>query len=287
MKPARVIVTRPAQDAQHWVQWLRQTGADAETLALIDIAPLAGAADANALHVAWQTLPDYAACLFVSGHAVVHFFKEKTAFLHEGRAEYAIDNVANQAFGDIPAGLRFMAPGPGTVAALRAAGIVAAQIDAPPTDAGQFDSEALWQVISQRDWRGQRVLIVRGQSAGAEGGSPGRDWIARQWLAAGASVDFVAVYQRRAPVLSPAQLERARAASADGSVWLFSSSEAIANLLRLDGLQQTDWSGALAIATHGRIAQTARAAGWGVVVESRPAMQDIRDALGSIESRHP
>ena len=287
MKPARVIVTRPAQDAQRWVQWLQQTGADAEALTLIDIAPLAGAADSSALQRAWRALPGYAACLFVSGHAVEHFFKEKTTFTQEGRAKYAIHNVASQAFGSIPAKLRFMAPGPGTVTALRLAGIAAAQIDAPPPDAGQFDSQALWQVIGQRDWRGQRVLIVRGQSAGADGGSPGRDWIARQWLAAGAIVDFVAVYQRRAPVLSQAELERARAASADGSVWLFSSSEAIANLLGLGGLQQTNWSGALAIATHARIAQTARTAGWGVVVESRPALQDIRQALDSIELRHP
>ena len=182
-----------------------------------------------------------------------------------------------------------MAPGPGTAAALLAAGVPAAQVDAPALDAEQFDSEALWAVVGRRDWQGLRVLVVRGESPGAAGGgmSSGRDWIARQWEAAGAQVDFVGVYQRRAPKLSDEQLERARAASADGSVWLFSSSEAVANLTRLPALAGVDWRGARAVATHPRIEEAVRAAGWGVVVASRPALTDIRDTLASIESLYP
>jgi uroporphyrinogen-III synthase len=180
-----------------------------------------------------------------------------------------------------------MAPGPGTVAALRAAGIPAAQIDAPAADASQFDSEALWRVVGARDWQGRKVLIVRGQSAGGQGATSGRDWIVRQWQGAGASVDFVGVYQRRAPILTDVQLTRARQASADGSVWLFSSSEAVANLAGQAGLQGVDWGRARAVATHPRIAQAVRTAGWGVVVESRPALKDIGQALGSIESHYP
>ena len=189
----------------------------------------------------------------------------------------------------LPPSLRLMAPGPGTVAALLAAGVPAGQIDAPGDHAEQFDSEALWAVVGQRDWRGSRVLVLRGESPDAAGGavSSGRDWIARQWEAAGAQVDFVGVYQRRAPQFTGEQLERARAASADGSVWLFSSSEAVANLTRLPALAGADWRGARAVATHPRIVEAVRAAGWGVVVASRPALKDIRDTLASIESLHP
>ena len=280
MKPARVIVTRPEREALRWVRQLGQAGIDAEAFPLIEIAPLAHAAPPQGLH-------GYAACLFVSAHAVEYFFQENSGFTHYPRAQAAINSVAKQDLNRISLELRFLAPGPGTVAALRSAGIAAARIDAPAPDAGQFDSEALWQVIGRRDWQGRRVLIVRGQSAGAEGGSPGRDWIARQWQAAGAGVDFASVYQRRAPVLSEAQIQRARAASADGSIWLFSSSEAVANLTRHSALHGIDWSRALALATHPRIAQAARAAGWGVVAESRPALHDIGQALGSIELRHP
>jgi uroporphyrinogen-III synthase len=283
----RVIVTRPARDARHWVQQLQQAGIAAEALPLIEIAPVSGAAQVQALGQAWEALADYSGCMFVSGHAVEHFFKQNTAFAQHTRAQSAINTIASGELSGIPAGLRFMAPGPGTVAALRAAGVPAAQIDAPAADAVQFDSEALWQVIGQRDWQGRRVLIVRGQSAGATGATSGRDWIVRQWQGAGATVDFVGVYQRRAPSLNEAQLQRARQASADGSVWLFSSSEAVANLVQLAGLQGVDWGRARALATHPRIVEAVRAAGWGVVVASRPALKDIREAFGSIESHYP
>ena len=175
------------------------------------------------------------------------------------------------------------------MAALVAAGVPAGQIDAPAPDARQFDSQSLWKVIGQRDWQGRRVLVVRGEnlgSAGEHAASPGRDWIARQWEVAGAQVDFVGVYQRRAPKLTDAQVQRARLAGSDGSVWLFSSSEAVANLAGLPALSAMDWSRARAVATHPRILDAARAAGWGVVVASRPALKDIKDTLASIESRY-
>jgi len=283
-----VIVTRPAQDALHWVKQLQQAGLAAEALPLIEIASASAAADRQALQQAWQTLDRYAACMFVSGNAVEHFFKQNSAQAQQEWAQEAIKTIAISAPNQLPPALRCMAPGPGTVAALRAAGVPAGQIDAPAPDASQFDSEALWQVVGERDWQGRRVLIVRGQSQGEGGpGSPGRDWLSRRWQAAGAQVDFVGVYQRRAPRLSAAQLQRARAASADGSLWLFSSSEAVANLVSLPDLSRLDWRRARAVATHPRIAETLRAAGWGVVVESRPALQDVMAVVRSIESRYP
>lgn len=281
----RVIVTRPEQDAQHWVQQLQQGGFAAEALPLIDIAP---ALDTAALEGVWQTLGQYAACMFVSGNAVEYFFKQKMAAAHTGQAQVAINSIAN-ADTTLPAALRFLAPGPGTVTALVAAGVPAGQIDAPPADAAQFDSEALWAVIGERDWQGKRVLVVRGEGAASSGAtaSSGRDWIARQWEAAGAQVDFVGVYRRLASVLDETQLQRARAATVDGSVWLFSSSEAVANLTALPALAGVDWRRARAVATHPRIEEAVRAAGWGVVVASRPALKDIRDTLASIESLYP
>ena len=263
----RVIVTRPAEDAQQWVQQLGQAGFAAEALPLIEIAP---ASDPGGLAQARQKLEDYAACMFVSGNAVAYFFKGLVA-------------------SSLPPSLRLMAPGPGTVAALLAAGVPAAQVDAPAAQAEQFDSEALWAVVGQHDWREKRVLVVRGESPDAAGGgaSSGRDWIARQWEAAGARVDFVGVYQRRTPQFSDQQIARARAAATDGSVWLFSSSEGLANLVRQPALAGVDWRGARAVATHPRIVEAVRAAGWGVVVASRPALADIKVTLASIESIYP
>lgn len=290
VRTVRVIVTRPAREAERWVRQFQQGGVQAEALPLIEIAPAQAAANVQALRKAWQTLDLYAACMFVSGNAVDHFFKQNEALAHDNRGQHAIDNIADQVLGRVSPGLRLLAPGPGTVAALVAAGVPAGQIDAPAPDAGQFDSQALWDVIGQRDWQGRRVLVVRGEnpgSAGVTATSKGRDWIARQWEAAGAQVDFVSVYQRRAPRLTNAQLVRARAAGSDGSVWLFSSTEAVVNLASEPALGAMNWRGARAVATHPRIVDAAQAAGWGVVVASRPAFKDIRDALASIESLDP
>lgn len=303
MGAIRVIVTRPERESRHWVEQLQRAGFAAEALPLIEIGPAANPADVQALQHAWQTLGAYAACLFVSGNAVSYFFKQNKAPAQVNTAQTAIKSIATEAGRVLPAGLRFMAPGPGTAAALRATGVPAAQIDGPAADAQQFDSQALWQAVGARDWRGCRVLIVRGQSiAGGKdeatetAATPGRDWIAAQWTAAGAAVDFLRVYLRRVPQPGPAQRQLARSASVDGSVWLLSSSEAVHNLASLGAI---DVGGARALATHPRIAEAARAAGWGVVMESRPQLEDITRALdemntrgaggtaGSIELGHP
>ena len=285
MGSRRVLVTRPAQDATAWSLQLQQSGIAAEAFPLIEIAPLTASANLQALEHAWQSLAHYSACMFVSRPAVEYFFERKTAFDLQKRAWQAINTIVIQGF----TSLRFLAPGAGTVAALLAAGIPLDRIDAPALDAPQFDSEALWRVIGKRDWQGRRVLVLRGQGADAPAGSTastGRDWLARQWEAAGAQVDFLSVYQRRAPLLDAAQLQRAVDASTDGSVWLFSSSEAVVNLTRLPGLAGLEWRRARAVATHPRIAETVHALGWGVVVASRPALADVRTAIGSIESSH-
>lgn len=290
MSIVRVLVTRPARDAQHWAQQLQGEGLAAEALPLVEIAPLTAAANQLALAQTWQKLAAYSACMFVSSPAAIHFFKLNQPITPVLQAQGAINRITNEQFAKIPATLRFMAPGPGTVATLVALGIDPALIDAPAQDAQQFDSEALWQVIGQRDWRGRRVLLVRGQSADAALGSTsssGRDWLAQQLRAAGAELDFLSVYQRRAPVFSAADQQRALAASGDGTVWLFSSSEAVANLAAMPGLVSQNWQAARAVVTHPRIAARVRALGWGVVVESRPALNEVRAALGSIELASP
>ncbi len=285
---SRVIVTRPAQDAQVWVSRLQQSGFKAQALPLIEIAAVSHPADRAALQQAWNTLNDWTACMFVSGNAVEHFFApfqvSTTAFDPSTGAQAAVDKTAPQ----LPSHVRFVAPGPGTAAALLAAGVPANQIDAPAPDAAQFDSESLWQVVGQRDWQAARVLIVRGKGEATEGGGgSGRDWLAQQWRAAGSRVELVSSYERRAPQLTSLQIEAAKAASQDRSVWLFSSSEAVANLTQQAGLTGVNWQSARAIATHPRIQAAALQAGWGVVQPSRPALPDIVQALASIESTQP
>ena len=164
---------------------------------------------------------------------------------------------------------------------LRQAGLPTQHIDAPAADAAQFDSEALWQVVAPQIGPGDRVLIVRGGTTpGAEGGS-GREWLSRQIAAAGGTVDFVSAYERGAPQFDADQQALARQAATDGSVWLLSSSEAVAHLAA--ALPGQHWGQARALATHPRIAQAAQAAGFGSVNECRPAFNEV---AASIESLH-
>lgn len=249
----RIIVTRPAEQARAWVDQLRAAGCAAEALPLLEIVPLLSAAERQ---VGQQRLHACSAVMLVSGNAVEHFLQGWQ--------------------GPGPASLRWLAPGPGTAERLRAFGVPAAQIDEPPADAGQFDSEALWQAIADRPWAGRQVLLVRGRS-GPPGAGTGRQWLADQLEQAGAKVDALVVYERRAPNWSLADRQRIESACRDGSWWLFSSSEAIAHLPA-----DIDWRAALALATHPRIAQAARAKGFARVLESRPALSDVLASIKSV-----
>lgn len=250
----RVFVTRPEHEARRWVDELTQRGFEALSIPLIAIAPVA---DATPLRAAWQGLPACCAAMFVSGNAVRHFFA-----------------VAPRAAW--PLATRAWATGAGTLGALVSAGVPRECIDVPPADASQFDSETLWPQVRRQVRAGDRVLIVRGGDA--SGAAAGRDWLARQLAAAGAIVETVASYRRAPPVLGGEQ-HAAALAGATAGVWLFSSSEAIGHLRGLFPGQS--WQAARAVATHPRISQAAREAGFGVVCESRPSVDSVTAVLES------
>jgi len=242
----RVVVTRPAAQAQTWVDALQARGFDAVALPLIEIGP---PPDIAPLNRAWSRIDSYRAAMFVSANAVWGFFAER------GGADFA---------------QRAWATGPGTRKALEEAGVASAQIDSPGADARQFDSETLWSIVGSQCTGGGRVLLVRG--------GDGRDWLEQKLVDAGMEIETVIAYSRRRPAWSAHDEERAAAAK-DGA-WLFSSSEAIANLRAL--MPRQDWRDARAVATHPRIAQAARDAGFGVVCESRPGLDDVARALESL-----
>ena len=76
LRGQRIIVTRPAPDAQRWVALLREQGLHAEALPLLEIA---GADDLAPVQAAWSRLNEFAALMFVSGNAVKHFFAARPA----------------------------------------------------------------------------------------------------------------------------------------------------------------------------------------------------------------
>lgn len=258
----RVVITRPAGDAQAWVNALQAAGHQALALPLIDVGP---AIDAQPVVQAWDQWPQFQAVMFVSAQAVRFFFSHSPAGL----------TWVN--------GPRCWATGPGTHKALLQAGVPESCIDSPAADAVQFDSEALWRRVSTQVQVGRPVLIVRGQDGAVTEGlanGAGRDWLAQQIEAAGAQVHFVVAYERRLPDWTVEQKEQAHQAATDGHVWCFSSSQAIRHLGQI--LPMQSWAKARCIATHARIAQTAQALGFGEVQTSRPSLEDVLRSLESL-----
>lgn len=222
-------------------------------LPLIDTVPPADDRDLRHWRVHW---PQADALMFVSGAAVRSFFDTTPRAVAHTQT-------------------RFWAPGPGTAKALVEAlpkwGVSPAQIDAPPLEADQFDSEALWAVVHTQVRPGHTVLVV--------GGGAGRDWLAERCEAAGAAVHRCVAYARQAPEPTPAWQARFAQARESGCAWLFSSSQAVEYLATL--APQADWSGCIAVVTHPRIAPAAEALGFERVCLSRPTVADVLKTLES------
>lgn len=268
----RVLVTRPEPEATPWAEALRARGWPAEPWPLMVIGPPDDPEAQAALRhwrERWHALD---ALMFVSAAAVSHFMDGATP---------------------PPAGsrVRFWAPGPGTARRVAAHiatwGLDATRIDAPPASADQFDSEHLWPVVATQMAPGRRVLIVRGTSDGADATPPapgdalpgrGRDWLIAQCRAAGAEVDACVAYARHTPALDTHRRTQLAPLTTAGTVWLFSSSEALAPLAAHwpAGAQAT------ALVTHPRIAEAARALGFGQVVTTRPTLDDVVRDLESL-----
>ncbi len=252
----RLLVTRPAAQATAWVAALQSLGVDAVALPLIEIGP---APDAAAVRAAWAALSTAGsgfpapAAMFVSPNAVRECFRAVQAPWPDGGGALAL------------------ATGPGTAAALQEAGVPPDRIVAPPPDAPRFDSEALWAVVGAWDWRGRTLLVVRGTG--------GRDWFAATAAAAGAQVRAVCAYTRADPRWGAGEAATCDAAIAAPRDWCwhFSSSEAIDRLLALR--PGVDWSASRALATHPRIVERARAAGFGTVAPVGVTPGDVPVAL--------
>lgn len=245
-----VLVTRPEPQAGEWVAALQARGQAAHPLPLLQIKADPGFAPQVA-H-AWLALPAVAMVMFVSPNAVASFFAQAP----DG-ATWPVHTLA-------------AATGPGTVRALRSAGVPDGCVVAPRADAAAFDAETLWaDALSSQSWQGRRVFVVRGET--------GRDWLAERLRAAGAVLDIVSAYRSVPTPWSPmavAQLRHALQAPTR-ALWLFSSSKAIEHLVSAVTDQGASLAASCALATHPRIAATAQAAGFGRVLSIRPDLEAV------------
>ena len=257
-----VLVVRPRAQAGPWVDALAAAGVPALALPLIEIQPAPEPAEVAAVFEAVEESGAQPVLVFVSPNAVAGFF-EAVARARGMRSRPRW-----------PAHARAAATGPGTVAALRECGVPADRIAAPAADAAQFDSEALWDGIGGWAWSGRPAWIVRGNG--------GRDWLGDRLRDAGADVRVVQSYGRAAPTLAAA--EQALLAQAVAQpvrwIWMFSSSEAIDHLQAL--APRAAWAAGRALASHPRIAERARALGFGSVTLVAPTAVSVARALAQM-----
>lgn len=263
----RVIVTRPSPEAEAWRQTLLAAGFDAVALPLLAVEPLHEAGRA-ALRNAWADLHRQKMVMFVSAAAVQHFFAEAPA---------------DQPW---PVGTRAWAPGPGTAAVLARYGVPPAAVDTPAADAPQLDSESLWAAAGHRIRPGDVVLMVRGAQRDHDDPSQtghGRAWMTERLAQAGAVVTQLAAYRRGAPTWSPAQAAAAADLANAESIWIFSNSEAVAHLTDLLALAGPALRQGIAVATHPRIADAARAAGFARVVLAAAGSEGLAHTLRQLQ----
>lgn len=241
MKHRLALITRPEPQASQWVGKLAALGVHAVAMPLLEITAAPEPEVVRAAAAQWQSGD---LVMFVSPNAAA-------------QCVACLDPAWRW-----PGGVLAAATGPGTVAVLKAAGVPVEAIVAPDAQAAQWDSEHLWQQLQGQDWQGRRAWVVRGDG--------GRDWLAQTLASAGAHVQFVQAYGRIRPSWSLAQ--RAVVAQAvampEAHVWLLSSSEALEHLLAM--APGVAWAQSVALASHPRIAQRARALGFGRVDEIQP-----------------
>ena len=253
--PQTVVVTRPGAAGRRLADELECAGQPALWLPAFEFG---AAPDAAAARAVLADLAGFDLAIFVSPQAA--------------RATGAL---LTQPW---PASTAIAAVGAGTRAAVLPAfpGAAGAALIAPVDDGDMHrsGSESLWPLLQAMQQRPRRVLLLRAQG--------GRDWLAERLQEAGATVVPLAVYSRL-PFAPSAELRaRLAAAAGKGLASVISSSDAVdalANMLESQPQVMQALRGGLALASHPRIAERLRAAGYRCVALCAPDLNAVLGAL--------
>jgi uroporphyrinogen-III synthase len=198
-EPLRVLVTRPAGQAQGLYDLIEAGGARAIHLPAIEILP---SDDAHALSAVIDSLDRFDLAVFISVNAV-----------NAGLA--AILRVR-----DWPGNVMLATVGPASRAAVEKLGL---SVDLVPEQV--YSSEGLLALDELQAMSGKRVVIFRGNS--------GRDTLRDTLRARGARVEYVEVYRRACPRESGELLQLLQQDGVD--VITATSNEALQNLFDMAG----------------------------------------------------
>lgn len=220
----KIVVTRPREQASRLQQDIERCGGKALLFPLLDIAAVQ---DHGILREQLSRLARFNLAIFISPNAV----------------QYGM--AAIRAAGDLPPALRIATVGQGSAQVLRDLGIT--DIIVP---AERFDSEGLLALPVLQDIAGWHVMILRGDG--------GRELLGDTLKKRGATVEYVACYQRSKP-----QLDVAALLDAAPDALTVTSSEALGHLWQMLGDAQRDGLRDTALfVPHIRIAELASRQGW-------------------------
>lgn len=237
----RIVVTRPREQAAELARRIEQLGGASVIFPLLEISPLA---DRRPLQALLARLHEFNLAIFISPNA----------------ARYGMQAIL--AAGALPAKLRVATVGPGSARVLHELGI--ASVLAPQQ---RFDSEALLALPELQNVTGWRVAIFRGES--------GRELLGDTLQARGASVEYVACYQRSKP-----QQDVAGLLAVLPDAITASSSEALGYLGDMLGEAGKAKLAALPLfVPHARIAESARKLGWQHVIATAGADDGLLSGL--------
>jgi uroporphyrinogen-III synthase len=247
-----IVVTRPGGAGRELAERLRQGHAEVLWWPAFDILPVS---DVAPLQAHLQRLAHYDLALFVS-----------TAAVEATRGLLAGNWPAATAIGAVGASTR--------AAAAALPGADAAMIVAPAAG-DESGSEGFWRAWLAHGRAASQILVLRAEH--------GREWLIEQFQAAGAQVDALAVYRRVNHALEPHELGRVQRwiDKAAAPLIVFTSSEAVAALELAVGKAGPWLRSGVALATHARIADALRGAGYPRVMM---VTSDDDAIVGTLES---
>jgi uroporphyrinogen-III synthase len=199
-KRPRVLVTRPAGQADGLSRMLEDAGYTALRLATIEIRE---PDEVESLQSLVESLQDYDLAVFISVNAVAR----------------GLDYILARR--DWPQQVKIATVGASSAAALREHGLAP---DLVP--AHQYNSEALLALDELQDMHGKRVVILRGNG--------GREHLRDTLRARGAEVDYVEVYRRVCPA-TDSQLMRSLLQPGALDIITLTSNETLLNLFTMAG----------------------------------------------------
>jgi len=174
LEDVTVLVSRPAHQAEHLCQLIKEEGGSAFRFPLLSIAE---PADREALQNITRRLTDFDMVIFISPNAV----------------DKGMQVI--QEHGGLPESIRVAAVGKGSARHLENFGI---KTDIFPSQ--QFNSEALLAMDEMQSVAGKHIVIYRGEG--------GRELLANTLRARGAKVEYAECYRREIPTHDPDELAK-------------------------------------------------------------------------------